>query len=189
MSTNGRLVLVVGATGSIGRPAVDEAIREGYAVRALVRNTDMAHVLPSEPQVIQGDLTLPETLTAAVDGVDAIVVTHATTGGTDGFERVDYGGVRNVLRALGSRSARIALMTAIGVTNRTGEYKRRTGSAGVEQDDFDALFARLDKDPPGALDGVHDVPNMPRDGEPQPVRDDLNAEGARRRDATNQPHR
>jgi uncharacterized protein YbjT (DUF2867 family) len=34
--------------------------------------------------------------------------------------------VRNVLRALGSRPARLALMTAIGVTNRTGDYNRRT---------------------------------------------------------------
>jgi hypothetical protein len=39
---------------------------------------------------------------------------------------VDYGGVLNVLLALGSRAARIALMTAIGVTNRTGSYNRTT---------------------------------------------------------------
>jgi hypothetical protein len=39
---------------------------------------------------------------------------------------VDYGGVRNVLLALGSRPARIALMTAAGVTNRTGSYNRTT---------------------------------------------------------------
>jgi len=36
-------------------------------------------------------------------------------------ENVDYGGVRNVLSALGPRAARSALMTAIGVTNRTGK--------------------------------------------------------------------
>ena len=34
--------------------------------------------------------------------------------------------MRNVLLALGSRPARIALMTAIGVTNRTGSYNRST---------------------------------------------------------------
>ena len=31
-------VLVVGATGSIGRLVVEEAIRQGHAVRALVRD-------------------------------------------------------------------------------------------------------------------------------------------------------
>ena len=33
-------VLVVGATGSIGRLVVDEALRQGHVVRALVRTTD-----------------------------------------------------------------------------------------------------------------------------------------------------
>jgi uncharacterized protein YbjT (DUF2867 family) len=31
-------VLVVGATGSVGRLVVDEVMRQGHAVRALVRN-------------------------------------------------------------------------------------------------------------------------------------------------------
>jgi len=47
-------------------------------------------------------------------------------GGKTGSERVDYGGVRNVLAALHGRSVRIALMTAIGVTNREGDYNRQT---------------------------------------------------------------
>ncbi len=62
-----------------------------------------------------------------MDGVDAIVFTLGSDGaGKMGAESVDYGGVRNVLRALGSRKARIALMTSIGVTNRTGQYNRTT---------------------------------------------------------------
>ena len=35
-------VLAVGATGSIGRHVVAEALREGHAVRALVRDTGQA---------------------------------------------------------------------------------------------------------------------------------------------------
>ena len=122
-------VLVVGATGSIGRLVVEGAIRAGHAVRALVRNASKARRLPPEAQVIVGDVTRPETLSGAVDGVDAIVFTHGSDGsGRVGAETVDYGGVRNVLAALGSRPVRIALMTAIGVTNRTGDYNRRTGA-------------------------------------------------------------
>jgi uncharacterized protein YbjT (DUF2867 family) len=120
-------VLVVGATGSIGSLAVEEAIRAGHAVRVLVRNPGKARRLPPEAQVVVGDVTRPETLSGAVEGVDAIVFTHGTDGGGKvGAETVDYGGVRNVLAALGSRPARIALMTAIGVTNRTGDYNRST---------------------------------------------------------------
>ena len=74
-----------------------------------------------------GDLTRVETLAAAVDGVDGIVFTHGSDGGGKaGSERVDYGGVRNVLAALNGQSARVALMTAIGVTNRESDYNRRS---------------------------------------------------------------
>ena len=102
-------VLVVGATGSIGRLVVDEAVRQGYVVRALVRNPGKASQLPREAQSFLGDVTRPETLRGAVDGIDAIVFTLGSDGaGKVGAESVDYGGVRNVLAALGSRTARIA---------------------------------------------------------------------------------
>ena len=255
-------VLVVGATGSIGRLVVEEAIRRGYTTRALVRNPDKARRLPPEADVIMGDVTRPDTLSRAVDGVDGVVFTLGSDGaGKVGAESVDYGGVRNVLNALGSRTARIALMTSIGVTNRTGRYNRATqvhdwkrrserlvrasglpytivrpgwfdyngsdehrlvllqgdtrqagdssdgviarrqiaevlvcslgsGQAlrktfelvavtGPAPEDFDALFAPLEKDTRGALDGVHDAENMPLDDEPQQVRDDLDAVVAR----------
>jgi uncharacterized protein YbjT (DUF2867 family) len=120
-------VLVVGATGSIGQLAVEEAIRQGYTVRALVRTASKVRRLPADAQVILGDVTRPGTLFGAVDGVDAVVFTLGSDGGGKvGAENVDYGGVRNVLAALGSRKARIALMTSIGVTNRTGSYNRST---------------------------------------------------------------
>ena len=77
--------------------------------------------------MVLGDVTRPDTLPGAVDGVDAVVFTLGSDGaGKVGAESVDYGGVRNVLGALGSRTARIALMTSIGVTNRTGAYNRAT---------------------------------------------------------------
>lgn len=122
-------VLVVGATGSIGRLVVEEGIREGHVVRALVRGSARARQISSRAQSVVGDVTRPETLSSAVEGVDAIVFTLGSDGqGKVGAENIDYGGVRNVLRALASRKARIALMTSIGVTNRNSAYNRTTES-------------------------------------------------------------
>jgi len=122
-------VLVVGATGSIGGLVVDEAIRQDHKVRVLVRDLRRASKLPAGAERTVGDLTLPDTLVAAVDGIDAIVFTHgADGGGKAGAEHVSYGGVRNVLAALRGRRVRVALMTAIGVTNRTGSYNRSTAA-------------------------------------------------------------
>src|SRR5271156_2224253 len=129
MSKPSMKILVIGATGSIGSLVVEEAPRQGHSVRALVRSADKAHRLPANAEAIVGDLTRPDTLATAVKDVDGIVFTHGSDGGGKvGSETVDYGGVRNVLRALGSQGPRIALMTAIGVTNRTGSYNRSTES-------------------------------------------------------------
>jgi uncharacterized protein YbjT (DUF2867 family) len=51
--------------------------------------------------------------------------------------------------------------------------------AGPAQDDLGALFAPLDADPQGTLDGVHDMANMALADEPRRVRDDLDAVRAR----------
>jgi len=127
MSVTKMTVLVVGATGSIGRLVVAEALRKGHDVRALVRDAARAHGLPSDAKFVVGDLTRAETLAATAEGVDAVVFTHGSSGsGKAGAEQVDYGAVRNVLRALAGRPVRIALMTAIGVTNREGAYNRST---------------------------------------------------------------
>jgi len=120
-------VLVVGATGSIGRLAVEESIRHGHRTRALVRPAARAESPPAGAHAVAGDLTRADTLAEAVDGVDAVVFTHGSHGGARDAELVDYGAVRNTLAALGSRPARIALMTTVGVTKHTPghDWKRR----------------------------------------------------------------
>lgn len=129
MNNSSTTVFVVGATGSIGSFVVEEALRQGHPVRALVRSPAKARQLPAKAEAVIGDLTRPATLGAAVKGIDAIVFTHGSDGsGKVGAETVDYDGVRNILLALGGRKVRIALMTAIGVTNRTGSYNRSTES-------------------------------------------------------------
>ena len=120
-------MLVVGATGSIGRHVVEVALEKGYTVRALVRDRAKARQLFKEVQVIPGDVTRPETLAFAVEGIDAVVFTLGSDGqGKVGAETIDYGGVRNVIMAIGSKRVRIALMTAIGVTNRASSYNQST---------------------------------------------------------------
>ena len=120
-------VLVVGATGSIGRLVVEEAIGRGFGVRALVRTPEKARRVAERARVFIGDVTRPDTLREAVQGIDAIVFTLGSDGlGEAGAEAVNYAGVRNVLAALTSPAVRIALMTAIGVTARVGKHSWST---------------------------------------------------------------
>jgi len=120
-------VLVVGATGSVGRHVVTEAERCGYATRALVREARRASaVLPESTELVVGDITRADTLADAVRDVDGIVFVHGSHGGKEEARAIDYGGVRNVLDALESGMPHVALMTAIGVTVRDGAYNRQT---------------------------------------------------------------
>ena len=64
-------VLVVGATGRIGREVVARLPRADVRIRALVRNPETA-ALPRDVEVVRGDLTRPETLEPCLDGVDAV---------------------------------------------------------------------------------------------------------------------
>lgn len=120
-------VLVIGATGSIGRHVIDVALENEFEVHVLIRDPVAARALPKTIIIHIGDLTRPETLSAPASKVDSIVFTHgAPWNSRDTFESVDYGGVRNILAAIKGTPRRLALMTAIGVTNRNSDYNRST---------------------------------------------------------------
>lgn len=118
-------VLFVGATGSVGRYAVEEGRRQGYRVRALVRDASRAH-FASDVEVVEGDLTDVESMRTALEDIDGIVFTQGAHGGPTMAEAVDYGAVRNSLDALEGRRVRVALMTAIGVTYMEGRFNEST---------------------------------------------------------------
>ncbi len=64
-------VLVIGATGRVGRQVVSALSVRGVRVRAMTRAPDSAD-LPSTVEVVQGDLTLPGTVERCVEGVDSV---------------------------------------------------------------------------------------------------------------------
>jgi uncharacterized protein YbjT (DUF2867 family) len=64
-------ILVIGATGMVGRQVVSQLIDAGSPVRAMTRNPETAN-LPPQVRVVRGDLTVPETLDACLDGADAV---------------------------------------------------------------------------------------------------------------------
>ncbi|PYR53034.1 MAG: NmrA family transcriptional regulator [Acidobacteria bacterium] len=63
-------VLVTGATGRVGRIVVDELLAAGVPVRALTRRP--APGMPPAVEVASGDLTVPESLDAGLQGAGAV---------------------------------------------------------------------------------------------------------------------
>ena len=64
-------ILVIGATGHVGREVVFQLVAAGAPVRAMTRNPDSAH-LPSQVELVRGDLSVPETLDRCLDDVDTV---------------------------------------------------------------------------------------------------------------------
>jgi uncharacterized protein YbjT (DUF2867 family) len=64
-------VLIIGATGTVGRQVLSQLTATGAKVRALTRNPEAAR-LPLPVEVVRGDLTLPETLDHCLDGIDTV---------------------------------------------------------------------------------------------------------------------
>ncbi len=108
-SALGKRVLVAGATGYVGKYAVQQFKRRGYWVRALTRSE--ARLRKPGPfsapaietadcdDVFVGEVTKPETLGGLMEGIDVVFSSVGISRQRDGltFEQVDYQGNRNLL--------------------------------------------------------------------------------------------
>ena len=82
-------ILVIGGTGTVGRQVLSRLAATGMQVRALARYPGAAR-LPSQVEVVRGDLTFPDSLDACLDGIDTVflVWTAPTVAVTPALERI-----------------------------------------------------------------------------------------------------
>jgi len=109
------MILVTGATGTIGRALIDLLTEEGAAVRAVTRNP-LAAGLPGAVEVVEGDPSRPDTIDAALEGVTAVFL-HPRAVGTSASDLL--------ARAAKRGTRRVVALSAINVDDDLSEQPSR----------------------------------------------------------------
>ncbi|HEY3583120.1 MAG TPA: NAD(P)H-binding protein, partial [Casimicrobiaceae bacterium] len=103
------MILVVGATGVLGREVTKRLLADGRAVRATTRDPERADDLRKlGAEVIHADLIDPPSLARACEGVEAVLAAAHSLMGTGKYasEAVDRDGHRALIDA--AKAARVA---------------------------------------------------------------------------------
>lgn len=82
-------ILIIGATGNVGSQVLSQLATTCTQVRAMVRNPEASR-FPPQVEVVRGDLTLPKTLDACLDGIDSVFLVWTVPPATAGavLERI-----------------------------------------------------------------------------------------------------
>ncbi|MBE7440425.1 MAG: NAD(P)-dependent oxidoreductase [Spirochaetales bacterium] len=113
-------ILIVGATGVVGRHVIPRLLERGHEVRALVRTRDQATQLQRlDVQVYSGDILVSDTLSPAVSGAECVI--HLATAIPRNLDRGDWTmndrirreGTRNLLVCAAESSTRRYIQQSI----------------------------------------------------------------------------
>jgi uncharacterized protein YbjT (DUF2867 family) len=111
------MILVAGGTGFVGTHVVHALRAAELPVRVLARKPEKQDQLRAWGcEVVQGDITDPESLRRAVEGCETVVhLVAILLGSREAFERIMVQGTRDLVEAAkGADVKRLVLMSALG---------------------------------------------------------------------------
>jgi uncharacterized protein YbjT (DUF2867 family) len=116
------LILVTGGSGFVGGHVVHELRGRDLPVRGLVRDPRHGSKLAAwGSELVQGDMTDPDSLSRAADGVETVVHLVAIRQGRErDFQRIMVDGTRDLLAAASAAGVRrFVHMSALGTSEQT----------------------------------------------------------------------
>ena len=133
-------ILLAGATGYLGQYILAELLKKEYPTRIVVRNkVKIAPALLTHPllEVVEAEVTQPETLQGVCKGVSQVISTVGITQQKDGltYEQVDYGANKNLL----DEALREGVQKFVYVSVFKGEMMRHIAIGAAKERFVDAL--------------------------------------------------
>jgi uncharacterized protein YbjT (DUF2867 family) len=128
------MILITGATGTNGRELVKQLSAAGVPVRALVRDAAKASAIQAPGvDIVEGDLSKPETLPAALAGVERALLLTAWVPNQvelqgNFIEAARKAGVRHLAKfsVLGADPK-----SSVGILRQHGEVEQRVEASGI----------------------------------------------------------
>jgi putative NADH-flavin reductase len=112
-------VLIFGATGSIGRQLVQQALEQGHLVTAFVRHPAKLNLQYANLKIVQGDVLDSVAVEQAVRGQDAVLCSLGSGQKRTGTIRSE--GTRQIIRAMEKTGVqRLICQTTLGVGESQG---------------------------------------------------------------------
>ncbi|MFB6345384.1 MAG: NAD-dependent epimerase/dehydratase family protein, partial [bacterium] len=119
-----KTVMMTGATGFVGGVLADKLLDDGYDLKLLARTPSKASDLADRgAEIIEGDLTDPDSIERALEGVDGVfhlAAVYTLGGDLDWMRQVNVDGTRKILEAAEKRDLRVLYCgsdTSLGDTN------------------------------------------------------------------------
>ncbi|MDB4876886.1 MAG: nucleoside-diphosphate-sugar epimerase [Gemmatimonadetes bacterium] len=121
--------LVTGATGLVGSHIVDQLLRDGWDVRALVR-TPNPELEARGVETARGDVLDADSFARAAAGRDVVFHTAAAitpSGGWEAYRGLNVDGTSNAIAAAERAGARLLQLSSVAVYGPTGRYRAVAG--------------------------------------------------------------
>lgn len=115
-------VAVFGASGRTGRPLVEQALRAGHTVSALVRDPSKLGLSHENLRIVRGDISDPERISEVIQGQDAVLI--ALGPGPQSPPEMLTQGIRQIVAAMQQKGVRrVVAMSGAGI-DVPGDRKR-----------------------------------------------------------------
>ena len=118
-----RRILVIGASGFLGKHIARALLTDGYAVRCLARHPSrVGDLAEAGCEIVGGDISDLASMQQAMESVQAAYISvhtlspqHADTAG-QGFMEIEMNGLRNIVKACRTHDARrLIYVTSLGI--------------------------------------------------------------------------